>query len=208
MGAFDLGVGGLFKGFKSFMSPERGYEKAMKPLEQYYNQGQSYLNPYHEQGQQVYPQLNQAFQNLLNPVELRNQWNSQYEMTPEHQNMINMATEQGQNTAQALGIGGTTPALQAIQSGATGMANNFKQDLFKDFLNMYEHGANLGQNLYGQGQNAATNLSNNANNYGQNLAELTYNKHNAPGELLQKMLGAVMGAKTGGGGGWSTTGGM
>lgn len=186
MGALISAGSGLLT---KLMGPGKPYKNAAKTLTQEYNKGQQYLQPYQEQGQEAYPQLNTAFQNLLNPVDLRNQWNEQYEMTPEQQNMINMATEQGQNTAQALGIGGTTPALQAIQSGASGMANRFKQDLFKDFLNMYEHGANLGQNIFGTGANAAGQMSNNAANYGQNLANLMYGKSAAPNELFSNLVG-------------------
>ena len=73
MGMFDLGIGGLYKGFKSFMNPEKGYKKGQEQLDKYYDQSQGYLQPYNQQGQEAYGNLNNAMQSLMNPTELYDQ---------------------------------------------------------------------------------------------------------------------------------------
>lgn len=218
MSIFDFGVGGLFKGFKSFMQPERGYKKAQEQLNQYYDQGQQYLQPYQEQGQQAYGNLNNAMQAMLNPADLYGGWAEGYEASPYAQQLQEMAQNQGLEAASSMGLMGSSPALKAIQAGTTQIGNADRLNYLRDLMGLYGQGAQLAQGIYGQGAQAGGQMSNNAMNMGQNSAQMAFGQQNAPGQMFNDLLqtGAYMygnrggmggGGNRGGSGGWSTTGG-
>lgn len=212
MGMFDLGVGGLFKGFKSFMHPEKGYQKAQEQLDQYYNQGQQYLQPYNQQGQEQYGNLSGAVNNLLNPSSLMDRWMQDYKQSEQSKIAQARAMESGNNAASAMGMVGSTPALQAMQAGASEIGAQDEQRYIERLIQQYLQGANLAQGIYGQGANTTGAMSNNAANMGQNSAQMAYGRQNAPGQMFNDLLKTGAYAYTGGtsGGGsnpWSTTGG-
>jgi hypothetical protein len=133
-----------------------------------------------------------------------------------------MASERGLNAAQQMGLSGSSPAIQAIQSGTAGIVANDRQKYLDDLMNKYMTGIGIGKDIYGTGANTAGKQSENDMNMGTNSAETQFNKTNAPGGLFQGLLGlggGILGTALGGplGGvlgtglanklGWSTTGG-
>ena len=189
MGMFDLGVPGLFKGFKSFMSPEKGYEKGQEQLDQYYNQGQNYLQPYNEQGQEQYGNLSGAIEGLLNPSSLHDRWMQDYNQSEASKIAQARAMEQGNRAASSMGIMGSTPALQAMQAGSSEIGAQDQQRYIDRMIQQYLSGAGLAQNIYGQGANAASMQGQNAMNMGGESANMAYGKANAPGQLFGQLLG-------------------
>lgn len=171
------------------MHPEKGYKKAQEQLNNYYNQAQQYYQPFMQQGQAAYGDLNQAMQNLLNPTELYNDWMGSYEMSPQAQHAQERAMDSGLRTAQSMGIGGSTPALQAIQAGMNEIEAQDIQRYFDRLLMPYLQGASLAQGIYGQGGQMANLMGSNAMNMGQNSAQLAYGAQNAPGQLFGNLLG-------------------
>lgn len=217
MGMFDFGVGGLYKGLKSFMNPEKGYKKAQEQFNKYYDQSQQYMLPYHQQGQEAYGGLNNAMQALLNPAQLQNEWASGYQTSPYAQQLQDMASQQGLNAASSMGLMGSSPALQAIQAGTSQIGNQDRQNYMDALMQKYMHGAQLAQGIYGQGAQAGNQLGQNAMTQGQNMAEMAYGQQAAPGQMFENLLKFGLGGMTGGfggqggqmggQGGWSTTGG-
>lgn len=204
MGMFDLGIGGLLKGFSSFMHPERGYKKAQEQYDKYYSQGQGAISPYMEQGQAAYAPLSGAMNALLNPQQLQSQWLDSYSTSPYAQDLMNQASSGGLDAASSMGLMGSSPALQAIQQGTSNIYNADRQRYMDDLMQKYMTGAQLAQGLYGSGLNAAGQYGQNAMNMGNNSAQMAFGKQNAPGQMFNDLL------KTGAyamGGGWSTTGG-
>jgi hypothetical protein len=187
-----FGALSLFKGgrnmIRSFLHPERGYEKAQEQLGQYYNQGQNYLAPYHQQGQEAYGKLNGAMDQLLNPEQLYGRFAQSYETSP----ATMAAQERGRNSsleaASSMGLMGSSAALNALNAQNQDIENNALQDYIKMLTGQYLEGAHLAQGVYGQGANAAGALSNNANMQGQNMGNLAYGKQNAPGQLFNDLL--------------------
>lgn len=191
MGLFDLGVGGAYKMFNSFMHPERGYQKGQEQLNQYYDQSQGYLQPYQQQGQQAYGQLSGAMENLLNPTQLHDRWLNEYDQSEASKIAQARAMEQGNRAASSMGVMGSTPALQAMQAGSAEIGAQDQQHFIDRMIQQYLQGAGLAQNIYGTGAQAGNMMSQNANNMGSSSAEMAYGKQNAPGQLFGNMLGTA-----------------
>jgi len=176
-----------------FLHPEKGYEKGQEQLDKYYAQGQGYLQPYNQFGQNAYGDINAAMKALLNPEELQNKWTQSYEESPQAKQAEAMAQEHGLNAASGLGLMGSGTALDAIQSGTTQIGLNDRQNYLDNLMQKYLAGAGIGQNIFGQGANAANAMSGNAMNMGQNSAQMAYGKENAQGNLFGNLLGAGIG---------------
>jgi hypothetical protein len=183
--------------FSSFMHPGRGYEKGQEQLDKYYQQAQQFQQPYMQNGQNAYAGLNTAMGNLLDPEQLQSQWASGYNESPYAKQQEAMAQQQGLNAASSMGLMGSSPALQAIQSGTAGIVQQDRQQYLNDLMQKYLAGTGIGQNIYGVGANAANQSSQNAMNQGQNSAQMAFNRQNAGGNMFGNLLGA--GLSLGGG---------
>lgn len=200
----------------NFLHPGRAYRKAQQEMNNYYQQGQNALSPYMQQGQQAFEPMMNAMQSLLNPADLYNQWASGYETSPYAQDLMGRATSEGLDAASSMGLLGSTPALQALQAGRTQIFNQDRNNYLDNLMQKYMTGAQMAQNLYGSGQNAANQFGQNAMNMGQNSASLTYGANSAGGNMMGGLLGmalggalggplgAMAGSSLGGGGGWNT----
>lgn len=191
----------------SFLHPERGYQAGQEQLDKFYNQAQNFYNqgqanlaPYNQQGQSQYANLNNYIQNLMNPQALQDKWASGYKESEAAKNLEDIAQQHGLNAASALGLMGSTPALQAIQQGTSQIGAADREQYLKDLMKKYELGAGLSQGIYGTGASAAgqqsqnaMGMGQNAMNMGQNAAQLAYGQENAPGDLLSKGLGGIIG---------------
>lgn len=206
MGLFDLGIGGVLKGLKSFTHPEKGYEKAQDQFARYYPEAQGYLSPYNQYGHEAHGQLNTAIQSLMNPTDLYDQFLNNYHQSDASKYAQGRAQQSGLNALSSMGLLGSTPGLQAIQAGTNQIAAEDEERFIERMINQYLQGAGLAQGIFGQGASAANQLGQNATNMGQNQAEMAYGKQNAPGQLFGGLLKAGLGASGGGGGGWSTGG--
>lgn len=180
--------------FTDWMHPKKAYEAQQKELEKYYNQAQGNLQPYNNNGQQAYGGINEAMQNLLNPQALQDQWSKGYQESDLAKQNEAMGTQHGLDAASSMGLMGSSPALQAIQSGTSGIVAQDRQKYLDDLLEKYKTGIGLGENIYNTGANAANSMSNNAMNMGQNSAQNQFNQQNAQGDLFGKLLGYGAGA--------------
>lgn len=173
----------------SFLRPERAYQKAQGQMENYYNQGQAQLQPFANQGQDAYGGLSQVMQSLLNPQQLQSDWAKGYEASPYSQQLQEMSTNSGLEAAGAMGMTGSTPALQAIQAGNTQIGNADRMNYMDNLMQKYLAGAGVAQNIYGQGAQSANQMSQNTMNQGQNIAQIAYGQSAAPGNLFGSLLG-------------------
>ena len=180
--------------FDSFLNPGKGYAKGQEQLDKYYQQAQGQLNPYNQNGVQAGQGLNTAMNNLLDPAALQNKWSSGYQESPYAQQLQNQAQSQGMDAASAMGLMGSSPALNAIQQGSAGIMNADRQQYMNDLMQKYLAGTGIGQSMYGVGANAANQQSQNAMNQGQNSAGMAFGQQNAQGDLLSKGIGAAAGA--------------
>lgn len=152
----------------SFLNPQRGYDAAQGQLNDYYNQAQGFQKPF--------------FDALSDPQALQDKWSKGYHESEAAKGAEATASQEGLNAAQQMGLGGSTPALQAIQAGTSGIVANDKQKYLDDLMQKYMQAAGIGQNM---GQNAMT--------MGQNSAQTQFNKTNAHGDLFGKLLGGGVG---------------
>lgn len=205
----------------SFFHPEKGYDAAQAQLDKYYNNAQGRLQPYNQNGQDTYGKYSGAMDKLLNPAALQDEWSKNYKESDIAKQNEAMASQSGLNAAQQMGLGGSSPALQAIQSGTAGIVAGDRQKYLDDLMQKYMTGIGIGSDIYGTGANAAGKQSENDMNMGTNSAQTQFNKTNAQGDMFGKLLGAgagLVGSAVGGpiggalggalgGGGWNPFGG-
>jgi hypothetical protein len=185
----------------SFLHPGRAYKKGQHELENYYNQAQGFQQPYMQHGQEAYGGLSEAMKSLLDPQALQNKWMSGYQESEAAKNAEQMAQEHGLNAASAMGLMGSSPALNAIQSGTSRIGAEDRQQYLNDLMQKYLSGAGLAQGIYGTGANAANQASNNAMNMGQNASQMTYHQNQAGGNMFGGLLGlggSILGSALGG----------
>ena len=197
----------------SWLHPQKGYDKAQEQLNQYYNEAQGNLQPYNQNGQNAFGGINQAMQNLLNPQTLQDQWSKGYQESDLAKQNEAMASQHGLDAASSMGLMASSPAIQAIQSGTSGIVAADRQKYLDDLMQKYMTGIGIGQNVYNTGANSANALSQNAMNMGQNSAEMAYGKENSGGNMFNSLIanGAGLAASYLGGplgaAAWSATGG-
>lgn len=170
------------------MNPGGAYKAGQKQLDKFYNQGQGYLQPYSQNGQDQYGNLNGAINNLLNPSQLTDQWMNDYQMSDAAKYQQGRAQDAGMRAMSSMGMVGSTPGLQAMQAGLSGIAADDEQRYIDRMIQQYTQGANLAQGIYGQGAGAAGQMSNNAMNMGQNSAEMAYGQKSAPGAMFGSLM--------------------
>ena len=173
----------------SFLHPEKGYNAAQEQLDKYYNNAQGRLQPYNQNGQDVYSKYKDAMEKLMNPGGLQDEWSKNYKESDIAKQNEAMASQSGLNAAQQMGLNGSSPALQAIQSGTAGIVAGDRQKYLDDLMQKYMTGIGIGKDIYGTGANAAGKQSDNDMNMGTNSAQTQFNKTNAPGGLFQSLLG-------------------
>jgi hypothetical protein len=177
----------------SFLHPEKSYNAAQEQLDKYYQEAQGNLQPYNQNGHDAYGGLNEAMKNLLNPAGLQDEWSKNYKESDLAKQNEAMASQSGLNAAQQMGLNGSSPAIQAIQSGTSGIVAEDRQKYLDDLMKKYMTGIGVGENIYGTGANSANALSQNAMTQGTNSAQTQFNTNNAQGDLFGKLLGGGAG---------------
>lgn len=177
----------------SFLNPGRGYDSAQQQLDKYYNTATGRLQPYNQHGQDVYSQYKDAMDKLLNPGGLQDEWNKNYTESDSAKQNEAMASQHGLDAASSMGLMGSSPAIQAIQSGTAGIVANDRQKYLDDLMQKYMAGIGIGKDIYGTGATTAGKLSDIDTTQGQNSAQTQFNKTNAGGDMFGKLLGGGVG---------------
>lgn len=177
----------------SFLNPGKGYSDAQKEYEKYYNEAQGYNKPYMQHGEEAYSGINEIMKNLMDPEALYAKWAGGYNESPAAKQAEEMAKNRGLDDASALGLMGSSPALQAIQAGTSRIGMEDRQNYLDNLMQKYMAAAGIGQGIYNTGANAAGNTSNNAMNAGSNQAGLKFGQTNAGGNLFGNLLGTGVG---------------
>jgi len=202
----------------SFLHPERPYQAAQDQMQQYYGQAQGQMQPFIQQGQQAYGGLSDAMQQLLHPEKLQGDWMQSYETSPQALQMQEQAKQSGLGAASAMGLMGSSPALQAIQQGQSQIGAADRQSYLDSLMDKYKTGIGVGQNIYGAGAQMAGQGAQNAMNMGNIMGGLAGGEAGAGGGMLGQLLGGGlnlglnyltggMGQGGFGRGAWSTAGG-
>ena len=197
----------------SFLNPGKAYKKAGQQMDKYYQQGQEVLQPYMQQGQAAYEPLNNAMQALLDPQTLQGNWIDSYQTSPWAKDLMERSMSGGMDVASAMGLLGSTPALQALQAGQAQIVNQDRNTYLDDLTRKYMTGAQLAQGIYGTGANVASQFGQNAMNQGNRMAEMAYGQYAAPGQMLNNLINTGISAAVplygmSKMGGWNTGGGM
>jgi hypothetical protein len=189
-----LGLGSsILGGLGLFGSGGKPYKKAAQEASKYYDIARGYQQPYYQHGLDQYERLNAA-QNMLNdPTRLQNQWANAYETSPYAQRMLQTNTGQGLDAASAMGLLGSSGALQNIQTGAGDIVSRDRQQYLNDLMQKYLSGIGLGSQMYGIGAETGRNLGQQAMTQGENLAQLKYGQESVPNSIFGSLLRGGLG---------------
>ncbi len=189
--------------FSDFMHPGQAYKAAEDVNKQYYDQAQGYQQPYNDRGNRAGGTLEDFLNQLKNPEQLQNEWAAGYKESPYAKQQQQFAQNAGLDSASSQGLLGSSSALQNIQNTSAGIVNQDQQQYMNDLMQKYLAGIGIGQDLYGQGANAAGQQAGRASQFGQDQAGLEFNRKNAGADLFGRGLGwladAGLNVATGGG---------
>lgn len=177
----------------SFLHPGEGYDKAQEQLNRYYHDANSRVQPYSQHGIDQYSNLNEMISKLMNPGALRDEWIKNYSESGAAKNAESIARESGLNAAESMHLLGSSPALNAIQSGTAQIGLNDRDNYLKNMIQNYLSAAGLSQGIYGQGQNAASEMGRNDMNMGGNSADMAYGRQTAGGNMMSGLIGGGVG---------------
>jgi hypothetical protein len=177
----------------SFLHPERAYQAAQAAMQPYYQQAQGMLQPYQGFGQKGGEALGGMMERLMDPAALQAEWIGGYEESPVAQQARDQAMQSGLSAASSMGLMGSTPALQALQGGASNIALADRQNYLNDLMQKYLSGAQIGGQMMGAGATAAGQGAQAAMGMGENIGQLAYGQYAAPGNLLGRIGGGLTG---------------
>lgn len=179
--------------FSEWANPDKGYDEALEELKKYYDEAQKNVQPYNQNGQDVYQDYKTTMDNLLHPEKLEDEWVKNYEESELAKQNEAMGTQHGLNAASSMGLLGSSPAIQAIQSGTANIVAKDRQQYLDDLMKKYMAGIGITKDIYGTGADAAKTQSQNATNMGENSANLVYGKNTAKGSLFGNIAGTAGG---------------
>lgn len=183
--------------FNSFLNPQRGYEDAGNQMQHYFEMFKNYLKPYQDAGLSQIGTLTGAENDLMHPDELQKRWLSGYSESPYAKQLTDEATNTGLETAGQQGLLGSSAALSNIQHSATNIMDQDRTKYLDDLMQKYMSGIGVGQNIFNTGAVAGSQLGQGSFQTGENMAQTAYGSRNAPGEMLQKLIGMIAGAYSG-----------
>jgi hypothetical protein len=183
-----------------FLDPEAGYEDAMEELKKAWQQAQNFQRPYSEAGTGQLPFLNGARDKLSDPTKMLAEWMKSYETSPYAKDALERSSNAGKNEASAMGLLGSSGALENIQRNAGAIQSQDRQSYLNDLMQKYMASVGIGTNIYGTGAQTAANLGNQAMGFGQNMGGLAYGKANAWPSMIGQFIGAGANAMGAGGG--------
>jgi hypothetical protein len=175
----------------SFLHPGQPYKDAQGQMDKYYGDAQGALQPYMDFGTQTGGGLSEMFQNLLHPEKLQDEWMKSYETSEQARNMQEQAKQSGLDTASAMGLMGSSPALQAIQQGQSQIGAADRQSYLDALMDKYKTGIGLGENIYGTGASAAGQFGQQGMHMGETSGGLAGGAGQAGGRLFGQGLGVL-----------------
>ena len=189
--AIGAGIGGLMGLFSG--DPGKGYKKAGKQINKSWQEALGYMKPYQQNGMDEYGRLRDATGALLDPAALESKWMEGYKTSPYAQHEAGVAKEQGLDAASSMGLIGSSPALESIQTNMSNILNADRRNYLQDLMDKYMAGIKSSQGVYGIGANTAGEIGRGAIQTGENLAKLKYGETNASGEQINSMFGQMIG---------------
>lgn len=191
--------------FSDLFNPGKGYKEAADVNKGYYDEAQGGLKPYNDMGQKSGQDLYQQMMSYLDPQALQDKWSKGYETSEGAKQQLAHNMDYGQSAASQMGLGGSSAALNNIQTTGGEIQQKDKQQYMNDLMQKYMQGTGIGQNLYNQGASAAGQMGQNSMNEGKTQGELKFGQTNAGPEMLGTMgkgaLNLLMQYLTGGMGG-------
>jgi hypothetical protein len=176
----------------SFTHPGKAYDKARQEEEKYFQQGQQMRQPFIEKGQQAGQFNMDMLQKLMNPQGLQDEWSQGYSTSPYAQQMQDEAQSGGMDAASAMGLGGSSAALENVQKGSADIMQKDRQQYMDDMMKKYMAAMGMGESMYGTGANMANQGASATQQFGQNMGANAYGKGQAGGDMFGKGAGFLM----------------
>lgn len=166
-----------------FLHPERGYDEASDIISQGKDRAQGYQQPFYDTGRAELPRLSGAVGDMLHPKGLLNRLISGYSESPYANQLTDVATERGKQTASQMGLSGSGNALQSITQTAGDIASRDRSDYLNKLLNLYQSGVSGSAGLAGMGSSVGGQMAGREQDVSNKLAELAKGRHESQGSL-------------------------
>jgi hypothetical protein len=177
--------------FSDWLHPGRGYQDAQQTVQQGYDTAAGYQQPFMQQGLDAGGTLSEQLKRLMDPAGMQAEWAKGYETSPMAQQDMAQAQEHGMGAASAMGLMGSTPAMQNIQTGAHDIMNRDRQQYMQDLMQKYTAGLGIGKDMYGIGAQTAGQMGQQSIQGAQDQAQLGLAGKQAGAQRFGDILGAA-----------------
>lgn len=164
-----------------------------------------YLGPYADRGNQVYPELQEQYKQLMNdPNAMLNKFGQGYQQSPGYQFQVNQATGAANNAASAGGMLGSPAHQQQTASMVNNLASQDYNQYLSHVLGLYGQGLGGEQGIYNTGAQMSGSLGENLSNSLMSQGNMAYSGAINKNQQALQMIGMLTGMnvpKLGGGGG-------
>jgi hypothetical protein len=187
----------------NFMHPGRAYDEAAETIGQSVDEAQGYQQPYQQAGAGQIGNLQEMIQRLMNPQQFMGDMMSGYEQSPYASAATDAGTEAGMQTAEQMGLGGSSNELSGITSTAQNISQQDRNNYLNQLMGLYGQAGQMGQNLAGMGQTAAQNMGQVGMSGARDIAGLNVAGNQAGANMLGQgagFLGSLLTAPMTGGG--------
>ncbi len=191
------GLGQLLSGL--FGNSGGAYSDAMKQYQKYLEPASQNFNPFIQAGQGAIDPYQRSINTMRNPLRYMENIFSQYQQSPQAQNLQRDSLNAANNAASASGLMGSTPLQMAAQQGAHDISSQDMQQYLQNALGIQgQHQAGL-QNLMQGGLQGAQGQGNILSQLAQLMGEGAYGKkagaQNDTNNIISGFLSLLFGGK-------------
>ena len=186
--------------FSDFLHPGRAYQDAQQQMQEGMGRARGAQQPFVTAGQDVIPQLQGALGGLLDPQALQAQWMQGYDESPYAKDAQARAQQSGMDAASAMGLEGSSAAMENIQRGAGSIQQQDRQQYLDDLMQKYMGGVQGLQGMFGTGAGAAGQLGQQELQGGNIMGGLAGGQRQAGANLMGQgigFLGSILGGQFG-----------
>ncbi len=172
--------------------PGGAYDTASSASKQGYEEGKGLREPYINKGGEAGNDLMEQLKKLFDPGGLQDEWSNNYETSASGKQDQANAQSNGLDAASAMGLGGSSAALNNIQNRTSDIGQKDKQQYMKDLMEKYMAGIGLGTNIFNTGAATANAGASSAEGQGDTQGGLNFGKYNSGPNMITGGLGAIM----------------
>lgn len=178
--------------------PGRPYKDAAGTIQQSVQDAQGYQQPYYDAGVGGLSSLQDIIKKLSDPKGFMDELTQGYSESPYATAAKESGKEAGMQTAEQMGLGGSSNELSGITATAENITQRDRDSYIQKLMDMYNQAGQFSQGVAGMGQSAGQSMGQAGMSGARDIAGLDVAGRQAGSDMLGKIIGALGSLGTGG----------